>query len=259
MKNIFTSSTLGAQILMIITLTGTLVGSCMYGISLASLGLILLGYFVYGCLGIVTTFHRKFTHNSYNTYPAITNLFALLGCFGGTGSPLAWVAIHLNHHLNSDKPSDPHSPLYKGIKIFSLSYENEVSDVTKWRMRKLVTNKYQQFLHRYYFAIVAAWSLLLFAIGGFYLVVFLHWAPAVVTGIMSNIVNYVGHKPTWWGGYRTYNLNDQSSNNWLWSIPSWGESWHNNHHRFPRNSSYTQKWWEFDISGQIIRLIRVNA
>lgn len=258
MKNIFASSTLGAQILLIISLVGTIAGLFNYGLDSTSISLILLGYFVYGCLGIVVTFHRKLTHNSYDTYPLLTKVLAVFGCLGGTGSPLAWVAIHINHHLKSDKPGDPHSPLYKGVRIFSLSYENEVDETTKWRMRHLVTDKYQQFLHRYYFAIFAAWSLLLFVLGGFYLMIFLHWAPAVITGLMSNIVNYVGHMPTWWGGYRSFNLNDQSSNNWLWAIPSWGESWHNNHHRFPRNSSYSQQWWEFDISGYIIRLIKVK-
>jgi fatty-acid desaturase len=44
----------------------------------------------------------------------------------GTGSALAWVAIHINHHLKSDKPGDPHSPLYKGFRIFSLDYETDV-------------------------------------------------------------------------------------------------------------------------------------
>ena len=162
--------------------------------------------------------------------------------------------------MKSDKPNDPHSPLYKGISIFKLDYVNEVNNDTKWRMRGLVTDRFQQFLHRYYFAINAVYSIVLFAIGGFYLMVFLHWAPAFVTGIMSNVVNYVGHKPGWLGGYRSYNLNDQSSNNWLWAIPSWGEAWHNNHHRFPKDYTFKKQWWEIDISGLIIKLIkRPNA
>jgi stearoyl-CoA desaturase (delta-9 desaturase) len=88
--------------------------------------------------------------------------------------------------------------------------------------------------------------------------IFAHWIPAAITGLMSNVVNYVGHKPNWIGGFRTYKLNDQSTNNWLWAIPSWGESWHNNHHRHPKNFSLGEKWWEIDISGLIIRLIRTT-
>ena len=125
-------------------------------------------------------------------------------------------------------------------------------------MRELVTDKFQQFLHRYYFAILIAYSGILFIIGGFWLMIFAHWMPAAITGLMSNVVNYVGHMPTWFGGYRTYNLADQSSNNWLWSIPSWGESWHNNHHRFPKNAYFGTKWWEVDISGFIIKLIKTT-
>lgn len=255
MKNIFASSTQGAQIFVIISILFSCAGLFQYGLDPTAAGLVLLGYFLYGCLGIVVTFHRKLTHNSYQTYPFLTKLFAVLGCLGGTGSPLAWVAIHINHHLKSDTPSDPHSPLYKGVKIFTLAYENEVDKKTKWRMRSLVVDRFQQFLHRYYFAIIIVYDVILFLAGGFYLVVFLHLLPAAVTAIMSNVVNYVGHMPNWLGGYRTFNLKDQSANNWLWAIPSWGESWHNNHHRYPRNSSFSQKWWEFDISGMIIKLI----
>ena len=86
--------------------------------------------------------------------------------------------------------------------------------------------------------------------------VYLHLLPMLVVGIMSNVVNYVGHKPEWFGSYRSFNTRDQSVNNWLWAIPSWGESWHNNHHRYPKNYSFKQKWFEIDISGIIIDIIR---
>ena len=256
MTHYLASSTRGAQIFMVLSLLGTLTAFGIYGVSTSALLLISVGYFVYGCLGIVVTYHRRLTHNSYQTYPLLTKIMSVLGCFAGTGSPLAWVAIHINHHLKSDKIDDPHSPLYKGLKIFTLDYVNEVDNDTKWRMRSLVTDKFQQFLHRYYFAILAAYSILLYMIGGFWLMVFAHWAPALITGVMSNVVNYVGHKPTWFGGYRSYNLNDQSSNNWLWAIPSWGEAWHNNHHRFPKDYTFRKQWWEFDVSGLIIKMIK---
>jgi len=258
MKKYFSSSTLGAQVFAIISLVGTILGIYLYEIRLNEFLLVLLGYFIYGCLGIVITYHRLLTHRSYKTYPLLSKVFSIFGCFAGTGSPLAWVAIHINHHLKSDKPGDPHSPLYKGLNIFALDYEHEVDSSTKWRMRSLVTDQFQQLLHRYYFLILASWSTFLFIVGGLYLVIFFHLLPAIITILMSNIVNYAGHRPTWWGSYRSYNLNDQSSNNWLWAIPSWGESWHNNHHRYPRNFCFGEKWWEIDISALIIKLIRIK-
>jgi len=255
MKTIFSSSTRGAQLFLIFCAVSSMLAIHHTGFNLTAMLLIVLGYFIYGCLGIVVTFHRQLTHQSYQTNSVLTKIFSVFGCLAGTGSALAWVAIHINHHLKSDKPGDPHSPLYKGFKIFSLDYETDINVDTKWRMRHLIVDRYQQFLHRYYFIILICWSGLLYAIGGIFLVVYLHWIPVVITALMSNVVNYVGHSPSMWGGFRTYNLKDQSSNNWLWAIPSWGESWHNNHHRYPK--SYTTAVGnQIDIAGSVIQLIK---
>lgn len=256
MKNIFSSSTIGSQIFLTFSLVLSCIGIFIYDLSLNTLFLILGGYFLYGCLGVVITFHRYLTHKSFETWPFIVKIGSILGCFAGTGSPLAWIAIHINHHLKSDKPNDPHSPLYKGWKIFTLNYVDQIDSRTKWRMKHLVKDKFQQILHRYYFLIIAIYSLFLYLIGDFYLLIFFHLLPAAITAIMSNIVNYVGHSPSWFGSYRTFNIGDRSSNNWLWAIPSWGESWHNNHHRFPKNFYFGLTLWEIDISGLIIKVIK---
>ena len=250
------SSTRGAQIFLVISLLGSIVGFSIVGFTSTNLLMLLVGYFIYGCLGVVVTYHRLLTHDSYKTYKPIERLFTIFGALAGTGSSLAWVAIHINHHLNSDKPSDPHSPIHKGLGIFTLEYEGETPESTKWRMRKLVHDRFHQFVHRYYFVIHAVWDLLLFLIGGWQLVVFLHWAPAALTAVMSNVVNYAGHMPHWFGNFRTYNLNDHSANSWLWAIPSWGEAWHNNHHRWPKRAYFGEKWWQLDISGIIIKIIK---
>lgn len=252
------SSTIGVQSFQFIALIGTLWGLYSYDIDITTFYLVLFGYFLYGCLGIVITFHRHLTHESFKANSLIIKLFSILGIFSITGSPLAWVAIHINHHLRSDKPNDPHSPLYKGLRIFNLNYDSEIVNNTKWRMRKLVTDRFQQFLHRYYFGIIVLYSVILFYVGGPYLMIFLHWAPALLTGIMSNVVNYVGHSPNYIGSFKSHNLNDQSVNNWIFAIPSWGETWHNNHHRFPKNYSCGLKWWQIDIAAYIIRIIKIS-
>ena len=251
------SSTRGTQIFQISALILSMTAVLIYEWNLTALLVIVLGYFMYGCLGIVVMYHRCLTHGSYQTHPILVKLLSVLGCLAGTGSPLAWIAIHINHHLNSDKPNDPHSPHHHGLTMFLLNYHSGVSPKTKWRMRNIISDRFQQFLHRYYFAIVIVYSLILLVIGGFWLMVFLHLLPATITAIMSNIVNYIGHKPHWVGGYRRYNLQDQSSNNWLFAIPSWGETWHNNHHRYPKKFSCGHRWWEIDISAYIIKLIKI--
>jgi stearoyl-CoA desaturase (delta-9 desaturase) len=42
-----------------------------------------------------------------------------------------------------------------------------------------------------------------------------------------------------------------------WLAPfSLGESWHHNHHAFPRSAAHGLRWWELDLSGLVIRGMR---
>ena len=252
-----TSNTLVAQIYLLISLIGGIWAYYTYGLTLDTVLLPIFGYFLYVGLGISVTFHRRLTHAAYKTHPWITKIGTLLGTFSNTGSSIVWVAIHMNHHRYSDTKDDPHSPRHQGLKTFLLEYDLNINKV-KWKMKHIIGDPFHMFLHRYYFAVLASWSLILFVIGGAYLMIFLHWIPMIISGLMSNIVNYIGHKPSWWGGYRRYNTNDDSVNNWLWAIPSWGETLHNNHHKRPYSWSHGERWYEIDIGAWIVKLIKVN-
>ena len=45
-------------------------------------------------------------------------------------------------------------------------------------------------------------------------------------------------------------------NNMVVAILASGEGWHNNHHAQPRAARHGHMWWEFDITWQVIRLLR---
>jgi len=36
---------------------------------------------------------------------------------------------------------------------------------------------------------------------------------------------------------------------------AFGEGWHNNHHAFPRSAFHGLHWWQFDLSGYIIKIL----
>jgi stearoyl-CoA desaturase (delta-9 desaturase) len=56
-------------------------------------------------------------------------------------------------------------------------------------------------------------------------------------------------------GRRRFAVDDRSTNvAWL-SLLSLGESWHHNHHAFPRSAFHGLRWWEVDLSGVIISLL----
>ncbi len=55
-------------------------------------------------------------------------------------------------------------------------------------------------------------------------------------------------------GYRNYNTDDGSRNNWVLGYLN-GEGWHNNHHAEPRSAAFGQRWFELDIYYLLIRAL----
>jgi stearoyl-CoA desaturase (delta-9 desaturase) len=53
-------------------------------------------------------------------------------------------------------------------------------------------------------------------------------------------------------GRRRFDLEDESTNVFWLALPSLGESWHHNHHAFPRSAVHGLRWYEIDVSGLII-------
>jgi stearoyl-CoA desaturase (delta-9 desaturase) len=57
-------------------------------------------------------------------------------------------------------------------------------------------------------------------------------------------------------GRRRFDTDDHSTNVLWLALPSLGESWHHNHHAFPRSAIHGLRWWEIDVSGLVIRAMR---
>jgi len=54
-------------------------------------------------------------------------------------------------------------------------------------------------------------------------------------------------------GSRRYDTKDDSRNNWLLAIITFGEGWHNNHHHFPGSARQGFRWWEIDLTYYVLR------
>lgn len=202
-------------------------------------------YFVTGCLGMTMTFHRLLSHKSYNSPKWFYYLGTLCGFYGLTGSPIAWAAVHREHHRYTDKELDPHSPLHKSfVSIQWLS----MFETAKIRyVPDLLRDKFQVFLHKNYFYIHACIAIILFLIDPFMLV-YLYLVPAAILWNAGSFINTLTHM----FGYRNHDTKDSSTNLFLLGLLMWGEGWHNNHHASPANHYFGEKWWEIDIGGILI-------
>ena len=56
-------------------------------------------------------------------------------------------------------------------------------------------------------------------------------------------------------GRQRYVTGDQSRNNWLLALLTMGEGWHNNHHAYQASVRQGFRWWEYDPTYYILRLL----
>jgi stearoyl-CoA desaturase (delta-9 desaturase) len=56
-------------------------------------------------------------------------------------------------------------------------------------------------------------------------------------------------------GRRRYVTGDDSRNNWLLAIITMGEGWHNNHHAYQSSARQGFRWWEYDPTFYVLKLL----
>jgi stearoyl-CoA desaturase (delta-9 desaturase) len=225
------------------------------------------------CFGVTGGFHRLLTHRSYQTYKPVEYGFATLGSMAVQGPVMSWVADHRKHHAHTDKEGDPHSPHVghgSGVRgalrglwhahVGWLWRTNGQARAYKYA-RELVEDRGMKRINRAFPKLVLA-SLVLPALLGFALTGTLRGA---LTGLLWGgfVRIFIQHHVTWsvnsichFFGTRRFAIEDQSTNVFWLALPSFGESWHHNHHAFPRSAAHGLRWWEVDLSEMVIRLMR---
>ena len=211
----------------------------------------LLGFWFIGVLGVNIGLHRLLAHRSFQTYPWIEKTLSIISVLTTIGSPLAWVALHRQHHRAAEREGDPHSPYQLGwFKAwFGIWPKVKLSPRIVKDLRK---DKFQKFLHRNYLYIIITYVGLVMLIDP-WLAIFAYAIPATLTLHSTSAIIVIAHAH----GYKTYDVNDESRNSWIASLITLGEGWHNNHHANPRDWNNQHKWWELDLAAWIIRLIKI--
>ena len=225
--------------------------------------------YVVAGLGVSTGYHRLFAHRAFKTSRPLKIFLASAGAIAGQGPPLIWTAHHRRHHRVADQPGDPHSPYadeepglkgaVKGLWHAHLGwlFDRDLSSDPIRYCPDLARDKDIRFISKYFVLFVLAGllipGLIAFALTGTF-VGFLTgvlWGGLVrffVGNHVTYAINSVGH----YFGSRRFATGDESRNvSWL-AIPSFGESWHNNHHAFPRSFTHGMRWFELDLSALII-------
>jgi stearoyl-CoA desaturase (delta-9 desaturase) len=232
---------------------------------------ILAAMYLPTAFGITIGYHRLFTHRAFEAKPWVRHSFAVLGSMAVQGSVIDWVADHRKHHAFTDTDGDPHSPHGHGEglrgALSGLWYAHmgwlldTQGQATKRRFAPELLEDPVMRRINYAFLPLVGLSLLLPAALGFLLTGTL--AGALTGLVWGGLVRiFLVHHITWsinsvchFFGRRRFEVDDHSTNVFWLAIPSLGESWHHNHHAFPRAAQQGMRWWEIDISAAIITLM----
>jgi stearoyl-CoA desaturase (delta-9 desaturase) len=199
-------------------------------------------------------YHRYFAHRTYKTSRVFQFILAFLAQSTAQKGALWWAAHHRSHHLLSDQPGDLHSPVQDGFWYSHFGWLfNNTSDTDYSRIPDL--NRYPElrFLNRYHLLppiALGVGTFLLFGWSGlcvgFFLSTVLTWHATFTINSLSHVF-----------GKRRFSTTDDSRNNWLLAIVTFGEGWHNNHHRFSSSARQGFYWYEYDITYYILKALSV--
>ena len=220
--------------------------------------------------GITVGYHRLLTHRSFRTHKPTEYLFAFFGSMAVQGSVIAWVADHRKHHAHTDVEGDPHSPhvghgdgvggVLRGLWHAHTGWLLSEHGRADWK--KYAPDLYEdpgmRFLNRRFVSLVLL-GLALPALVGFLLTgTLLGAATGLLWGGLVRV--FFVHHVTWsvnsichFLGTRRFEVDDHSTNVFWLALPSLGESWHHNHHAFPRSAVHGLRRWELDPSAGLIR------
>jgi stearoyl-CoA desaturase (delta-9 desaturase) len=237
---------------------------------------ILLGFYVPIGLGLSLGFHRLLTHRAFKTRPSIRFALAALGTMGAHGPPLIWVAHHRRHHQYADREGDPHSPhLHEGHGALA-SFEALWYAHSGWRFHMesgsnpvryapdILRDRGLMWLSRHYIGVTIAGLVLPGLVGLALTGTAVGAATGVLWGGLVRIflghhvvysVNSLGH----FIGPRRFETKDHSRNLALLALPTFGDSWHNNHHAFPSAAHHGMRWWELDPAAMLLRAMEAGG
>jgi len=198
-------------------------------------------------------YHRYFSHRAYSTGRVFQFILALASQSTFQKSVLWWAAKHRHHHLHSDTEQDVHSPRHTGFWYSHLGWifarRHDTCDLVK--VADFAKYPELMWLHRHERVPAYALAALCYVIAGLPgLVVGFFWSTCLVFHA-TFCINSLAHV----SGSKRYVTGDDSRNNWLLAIFTMGEGWHNNHHACQSSVRQGFRWWEYDPTFYLLKLL----
>lgn len=229
-------------------LVGVVWYSLYYGVHASDIGIFFLFYVLTG-MGITAGYHRCFAHKSYEARPLLQLFYLLFGAAALQNSVLRWGRDHRIHHQKVDSDEDPYS-IMKGAFYAHIGwiFVKHDTDEDFSSVPDLAKNPLVRWQDRHYLPI---------AIGtGFVLPTLIGWmfgrpmagflwgglVRVVVVHHMTFCINSLAHM----FGNQPYTLDNSARDSWWLAFITYGEGYHNFHHRFAADYRNGIRWYHWD-------------
>lgn len=214
-----------------------------------------LVWFAFSGMAITMGYHRCFSHRAFSTARPIEALLLFFGAASVQNSVLKWSSDHRIHHAKVDTEADPYN-INEGFwwaHIGWVVHHGRNKDGLK-NVADLQRNPLVRFQHRFFFPLVVLAGFLVpaliaglwgDALGGFLIAGCLR---LVLQWHATFSINSVAHKL----GSRPYSLKNSARDSMITALLTFGEGYHNFHHRFQSDYRNGVKWYHFDPSKWLI-------
>jgi stearoyl-CoA desaturase (Delta-9 desaturase) len=233
---------------------------------------ILAGMYLVSAFGITIGYHRLLTHRSFDTPRPVRYALAIMGQTAVQGPVIDWVADHRKHHAFTDEDGDPHSPHGHGGGLkgalhglyhahVGWLFETQGRADRRRYARDLMDDPIMKRISKSFLPNAALGLAVPFVLG---LAISGTLAGGLTALLWGGLVRiFFLHHVTWsinsvchFFGRRRFAVDDHSTNVFWLALPSLGESWHHNHHAFPRSARHGLRWWEIDLTGMVIAAMK---
>lgn len=230
--------------------------------------MVIVTFFVlhwYSSLFCQTFFQHRYSAHRDCTMSRAWERFFFVFCFLAQGSSYlsanAYGVMHRLHHLHADRDGDPHTPLRSSNPVrmmwdtsvsygkiyFGRSRDEDLNCGPEWvAFEKVAHNIYAR----------GVWIGIYGGLWIIFATAWWHWLLLPISIFMSaihgTIINYYGHAL----GYRNFDVGNHSRNIIpFFDIILLGEGYHNNHHNQAGSSNFAVKWFEWDPTYLIMRIL----
>jgi len=236
----------------IVAIAGTAWYVYQHGVTWLELANFTVMYFLTG-LSITAGYHRYYSHKTYECSKPLQLLYLIFGAAAVENSVLNWASDHRDHHRFVDTDEDPYNILRGGLyaHIGWIFYKDTRSNGEKYQnCPDLLKNPLVVWQDKWYLflVVVASFGLPAYVgliegrpVGGLLWGGFLR---IVVVQHMTFFINSLAHM---WGT-RPYSEENTARDNWWLGPFTFGEGYHNFHHKFQADYRNGIHWYQFDLA-----------